>query len=49
MKTMLREVGIAKSDLPKLAADAMIQQGLLVNNPRAVTEAEAYAIYRAAI
>ena len=49
MQTTLREVGIAESDLPKLAADAMIQQRLLVNNPRVVTEADAYAIYRAAL
>ena len=49
MKTTLREVGIAESDLPKLAADAMIQQRLLVNNPRVVTEPDAYAIYRAAL
>lgn len=49
MKTTLREVGIAESDLPKLATDAMIQQRLLVNNPRVVTEADAFAIYRAAL
>jgi alcohol dehydrogenase class IV len=49
MKTTLREVGIAESDLPKLATDAMIQQRLLVNNPRHVTEADAFAIYRAAL
>lgn len=49
MKTTLRQVGIGESDLPKLASDAMIQQRLLVNNPRHVTEADAYAIYRAAL
>jgi hypothetical protein len=31
-----------------MAADAMKQQRLLVNNPRAVGEADALAIYRAA-
>lgn len=34
--------------LPRLAADAMLQQRLLVNNPREVGEADALAIYRAA-
>jgi alcohol dehydrogenase class IV len=44
----LRDVGIGESDLPKLAADAMKQQRLLVNNPRNVCEADALAIYRTA-
>jgi alcohol dehydrogenase class IV len=44
----LREVGIGEIDLPKLAADAMKQQRLLVNNPRPVSEADALAIYKAA-
>lgn len=44
----LRDVGIPESALPKLAADAMKQQRLLVNNPREVSEADAAAIYRAA-
>jgi len=48
MKTKLREVGIGEAHLGKLAADAMKQQRLLVNNPRAVSEADALAIYRAA-
>ncbi|MGQ7791027.1 iron-containing alcohol dehydrogenase [Faunimonas sp. B44] len=48
MPTRLREVGIAEADLPKMAADAMKQQRLLVNNPRPVGEADALAIYRAA-
>jgi alcohol dehydrogenase len=34
--------------LPTLASDAMLQQRLLVNNPREVSEADALAIYRAA-
>ncbi|MDI7861767.1 iron-containing alcohol dehydrogenase [Rhizobiaceae bacterium n13] len=48
LSTRLRDVGIGEADLPKMAADAMKQQRLLVNNPRSVTEADALAIYRAA-
>jgi alcohol dehydrogenase class IV len=48
MQTRLREVNIGEEHLPKMAADAMKQQRLLVNNPRAVGEADALAIYRAA-
>jgi alcohol dehydrogenase class IV len=44
----LRDVGIGEDALPKMAANAMKQQRLLVNNPRAVSEADALAIYRAA-
>ncbi len=44
----LRELDIGEASLPLLAADAMQQQRLLVNNPREVTEADALAIYRAA-
>ncbi|TDK32317.1 iron-containing alcohol dehydrogenase [Rhizobium deserti] len=44
----LREVGVARLDLPTLAADAMKQQRLLVNNPRIVKEEDALAIYQAA-
>lgn len=44
----LRDVGIQEEDLPRLAKDAMLQTRLLVNNPRAVTEADALAIYQAA-
>lgn len=44
----LRDVGVTEADLPMLAADAMKQQRLLVNNPRMVTEADALAIYTAA-
>ena len=44
----LREMKITEDWLPRLAADAMRQTRLLVNNPRAVTEADALAIYRAA-
>jgi alcohol dehydrogenase len=45
----LREVGIEREGLERMAKDAMLQQRLLVNNPRLVTEADALAIYTAAL
>jgi len=47
--TTLRQVGITEADLDRLADDAMLQTRLLGNNPRALTRADAYAIYRAAL
>lgn len=44
----LRDAGVPESALAQLAADAMKQTRLLVNNPRPVTEADALAIYTAA-
>ena len=44
----LAEAGVPAAELPMLAADAMQQQRLLVNNPREVSEADALAMYRAA-
>ena len=44
----LRDVGVPETALPRLAADAMLQTRLLVNNPVDVTEADALALYRAA-
>ncbi len=44
----LRDVDIPEDALPRMAADAMKQTRLLVNNPRAVTEVDALAIYSAA-
>lgn len=44
----LRDCGIGEDALPVMAADAMKQTRLLVNNPREVGEADALAIYRAA-
>ncbi len=41
----LRQVGIEKSHIPKLAQHAMKQTRLLVNNPRDVTQADATRIY----
>jgi alcohol dehydrogenase class IV len=48
MKTKLREVGIGEEHLGQMAKDAMKQQRVLVNNPRAVSETDALAIYGAA-
>lgn len=45
----LREVGIAASDLDRLADEAMLQTRLLGNNPRPVTRSDARAIYAAAL
>jgi alcohol dehydrogenase class IV len=45
----LREVGIAETDLDRLADDAMQQTRLLGNNPRLVTRSDARAIYAAAL
>lgn len=44
----LRAVGIEREGLQRMAQDAMLQQRLLVNNPRPVAEADALAIYTAA-
>ncbi len=44
----LRDAGVPETALGQLAADAMKQTRLLVNNPRPVTEADALAIYTAA-
>jgi alcohol dehydrogenase class IV len=48
LQPRLRDVNIGEEHLPKMAADAMKQTRLLVNNPRQVSEADALAIYRAA-
>ena len=44
----LYEVKVPENDLAMLASDAMLQQRLLINNPREVTEADALQIYQAA-
>ncbi|WP_428670401.1 iron-containing alcohol dehydrogenase [Roseibium sp.] len=49
LQTRLRDVGISEDDLPKLAADAMKQTRLLVNNPRGLGEMDALEIYKAAL
>jgi len=48
LPTTLRDAGVTQSSLTTLASDAMLQQRLLINNPRTVTEADALAIYQAA-
>lgn len=48
LQPRLRDVKVPEADLEMLAADAMKQTRLLVNNPRLVTEADALAIYREA-
>ncbi|WP_290525311.1 iron-containing alcohol dehydrogenase [Alcanivorax sp.] len=47
LPTRLRDAGVTEDSLETLAADAMLQQRLLVNNPREVSEADALAIYKA--
>lgn len=47
--TRLQQVGIAESDLDRLADDAMKQTRLLGNNPRDVGREHARAIYAAAL
>ena len=44
----LQAAGVDENKLELLAEDAMLQQRLLVNNPRAVAYEDALAIYRAA-
>ena len=49
LETRLSGLGVSHNHLPMLAADAMKQTRLLVNNPRELTEADALAIYEAAL
>lgn len=44
----LRDWHVREGDLPMLAAEAMKQQRLLVNNPVPITEADALTLYQAA-
>lgn len=44
----LRDLHISHNDLPMLADDAMLQERLLVNNPREITRDDAFRIYEAA-
>jgi alcohol dehydrogenase class IV len=44
----LRDIKVPRDCLEQLASDAMLQQRLLVNNPREVSHDDALAIYRAA-
>jgi alcohol dehydrogenase len=45
----LREVGVTAAHLDLLAAEAMKQERLLVNNPRPISEADARRLYEAAL
>lgn len=49
IETTLRQVGVTEADLDRMADDAMKQTRLLGNNPRALTRADARAIYAAAL
>jgi alcohol dehydrogenase len=44
----LKQAGVSENSLVTLAEDAMLQQRLLMNNPREVTLADALAIYQTA-
>ncbi|MGB3620029.1 MAG: iron-containing alcohol dehydrogenase [Ketobacter sp.] len=44
----LRDCNVPQDFIGRLASDAMLQQRLLVNNPKQVTEQDALAIYQAA-
>ncbi|MFZ5630208.1 MAG: iron-containing alcohol dehydrogenase [Spirochaetota bacterium] len=44
----LKAVDVPRADLPMLARDAMLQQRLLVNNPREVSETDALRLYEEA-
>ncbi|MEO1918540.1 MAG: iron-containing alcohol dehydrogenase [Paracoccaceae bacterium] len=46
LPSRLRDVGIPEEACNKMAKDAMVQQRLLVNNPREVREEDALNIYR---
>ncbi len=48
LQTKLRDVGIPRDALSKMAADAMLQTRLLVNNPRELSESDAFEIYTSA-
>ena len=48
LPSTLDKVNIPETDLDMLAAEAMLQQRLLINNPREVTEENARKIYQSA-
>ncbi|WP_373093079.1 hypothetical protein [Zhongshania sp.] len=49
MATRLSDVGISEQDVDSLAADAMKQTRLLINNPREISLADATALYKEAL
>ena len=48
LPTTLRQMNIPEPDLPMLAEEAMLQQRLLINNPREVSFDDALSIYQQA-
>ncbi|HIG66269.1 MAG TPA: iron-containing alcohol dehydrogenase [Porticoccaceae bacterium] len=48
LQTTLREINIPEGDLPKLAENSMLQQRLLINNPRELDLEDALGIYQQA-
>ncbi|MFC0684204.1 iron-containing alcohol dehydrogenase [Novosphingobium clariflavum] len=49
MPARLSAVGVSSADLDQLAADAMLQERLLKNNPRTITQSDARQLYEAAL
>ena len=49
MPAQLSAVGVSAADLDQLAADAMLQERLLKNNPRPITQSDARQLYEAAL
>jgi alcohol dehydrogenase len=48
LQTTLRQMNIPESDLQMLAEQSMLQQRLLINNPREVSLDDSLQIYRQA-
>jgi alcohol dehydrogenase len=48
LQTKLRQMNIPESDLQMLAEQSMLQQRLLINNPREVSLDDSLQIYRQA-
>jgi alcohol dehydrogenase class IV len=48
LQTSLSQMNVPEGDLPKLAKEAMLQQRLLINNPREVSVDDSLEIYRQA-
>ncbi len=48
LPTKLSQVGIQEKDINLLAENAMLQERLLINNPRTITQQDAHDIYAAA-
>jgi alcohol dehydrogenase len=48
LQTSLRQMGILEVDLPMLARESMLQERLLINNPRELSFTDALNIYQQA-